>query len=190
MKRRNPTCLILILICVSIFSFGYSSFEQSDGQSYSKDAPDFELVDIEALNISLCLVDDWRIKKTKSSNSIVIQHLSSNSTITVSTTDSKDLLYEIFSKAHEKENEVHEDSCKDRVSPEMLVKMVGVAGSFPNGKIEVSTQSSTTADGFEVISVRSVVNDLGLVINGKLDQNCDHCKSEFEYMMKSVEAID
>jgi hypothetical protein len=189
MKRKNSTRLILILICVSMISFGHSSFEQSVGRSDSKEAPDYEIVDIEALNISLCLVDDWRIKKKITSNTIEIQHLNSNSTVAISTTDSKVLLNEIFSKAREKENEESENGCNDCVSPEMLVKMVGVVGSFPNGKVKISTESSTAADGYEVISVRTVINKLGFLVNGKLDQNCSDCKSEFEYMVKSIEEL-
>lgn len=168
---------------------GHSIFEHSVNRSDSRDAPDYEKVKIKALNISLSLVENWSLSKLNNPNAIEIQHVNSNSKVIISTTDSNELLYEIFSEASEQEEKGKGNLCMDPVSPEMLVNMVGKAGKFPNGKITISTHSSTTEDGYDVISVRTVINTLGFKVNGKLDQNCSACKSEMEYMIQSIKEL-
>jgi hypothetical protein len=185
MKAKILTILVWILTCISMTCYGQTGEKQNQSKPEPDYLPHHEIIHLKELNISLNLAENWKVKKIVKSKSVELKHINNSSTITIFLTDSKAIITEILEKS-EKQNQ---NQGKDVVSPEMIVALLQEFDSLPNGSVKISSKSSETIGEYELISGVTVSNSIGFTSNAKIEVSCDDCKTEFEFMINSIQKL-
>jgi hypothetical protein len=133
-------------------------------------------IDVEKLNISIELNENWKIKNFDVAKYILIENTKLESKFRIQNSD--------YQKTYEKIFKSKNLKC----SRENFNKLTNLKKT-KNLKISFNISDSKVKDNSEIITMDKIINDKAYLIKANIPYNCSKCKEEFESIISTIEQI-